>query len=234
MRRGRLAALAVLVLVASSCGVVGSGSDDGAGRPLVVVLFDVSRSTQADGVREGYLAAFDRVLDFAEANEARVVGDVIDENPLAHSTYPVDGAFEGCDAFSENRLTCDGRTAKLRQDLTGTAAALLEPVERPSGTDVHGGVLVAARVFDAYPEAGERYLVVLSDMVERAAWGDEEPVVAPDLAGVSVYVVGAGASGGAMSAHRILEIQRSWQRYFEATGAELSADRYGAALVRFP
>jgi hypothetical protein len=54
------------------------------------------------------------------------------------------------------------------------------------------------------------------------------------LDGVAVYVVGAGASGGEMPADRILAIQREWQAWFEAAGAELPDERYGAALVRFP
>ena len=113
------------------------------------------------------------------------------------------------------------------------AEGLLEPATRPSGTDVRGGVMVAARVFAAYPDAGERYLVVLSDMVEHAAWSEAE-APAPRLDGVSVYVVGAGASGGDMPADAYFRIQRDWQAWFEAAGAHLPDERYGAALVRFP
>jgi hypothetical protein len=221
--------VAALLLLASACASDNAGEVED--RPLVVVLFDVSRSTRAPEVRERYLAAFGQVLDFAQANHASVVGDVIDENPLAHSTYPVDGVFEPCDAFSDNQLVCDGQAAGERDRLTTAAAALLEPVDRPAGTDVHGGVLVAARVFGAYPEAGDRYLVILSDMVERSSW--REAPAPPDLTGVQVYVVGAGATGSRAPAD-ILADQRAWQAFFTSAGADLPDDRYGAALVRFP
>ena len=57
----------------------------------------------------------------------------------------------------------------------------------------------------------------------------------PNLAGVRVYVVGAGVSaGGALPAHRILRAQHVWLAYFAAAGADLPEERYGAALVRFP
>ena len=57
----------------------------------------------------------------------------------------------------------------------------------------------------------------------------------PNLAGVRVYVVGAGVvKSSELPAARILAIQDFWQAYFTASGADLPADRYGAALVRFP
>jgi hypothetical protein len=228
----RLIAAAFVALMA--CSSADAAEGPGADRPLVVVLFDVSRSTQADGVRQRYLDGFARVLDFAQAQGATVVGDVIDENPLAHASYPVQGTFDReCDPLTKNPLVCEAGSARVRDALVASASAVLEPVERPAGTDVRGAALVAARVFASYPEAGERYLVLFSDMVEHAAWS-EGAGPAPDLSGVEVYVVGAGASGGAMDAERILTIQRSWQAFFEEAGATLPDERYGAALVRFP
>jgi hypothetical protein len=56
-----------------------------------------------------------------------------------------------------------------------------------------------------------------------------------NLAGVQVYVVGAGVvTSTELPAERILAIQAFWEDYFAASGAELAPDRYGAALVRFP
>ena len=57
----------------------------------------------------------------------------------------------------------------------------------------------------------------------------------PNLAGVRVYVVGAGlVRSSELPAARILDIQDFWQAFFTASGADLPPDRYGAALVRFP
>ena len=112
---------------------------------------------------------------------------------------------------------------------------------------------LAKRVFDAYPSASQRSLVLLSDMVEhtqrvnvggvgfgdRAATDSLDRLAAqgsiPDLTGVRVYVVGAGVVGSSeLPAARILAIQRFWLGFFADAHADLTEDRYGAALVRFP
>ena len=95
-------------------------------------------------------------------------------------------------------------------------------------------------------------LVVLSDMVARSpqlalnrAFSEanidgtvaelQAQGLVPDIAGVEVYVVGAGvASGDELPGETIVAIQRFWEALFAAAGSELKPERYGAALVRFP
>ena len=110
-----VAAVIVLSLLAGACSAVAKGSEESG--PLVVVLFDVSGSTDSDEIRAGYLETFGRVLDFADEHDGTVIADVVDENPLAHSTYPVNATFEACNALTDNQLTCDtarGRRAMRR------------------------------------------------------------------------------------------------------------------------
>jgi hypothetical protein len=246
-----VAAVIVLALLSGGCSAVAEGSEEAG--PLVVALFDVSGSTDSDEIRAGYLEAFGRVLDVVDERDGTVIADVIDENPLAHSTYPVSATFEACDALTDNRLTCDAEARQTRDEAVATVRRILESEVRPAGTDIHNGLRLAERVFDAYPEADERYLVVFSDMVERSSslnLGRPSLDVArvgsmldelsardqiPDLAGVSVYAVGAGVvAGPELSGDRILAIERFWQGFFQRSGAEWSPERYGAALVRFP
>lgn len=222
-------------------------------RPLVVVLFDVSRSTNRPDIRARYLDAFERVEGWVADQHGTIVGDVIDDDPLAHSTFPIDATFAPCDVFTDNRLTCDARTTEARGAATVEARSILARVPTVGQTDIHDALALAHRVFAAYPDASPRSLVVLSDMVERtsrlsvgrAGFGDDqiEPTLdafaadglIADLNGVSVYVVGAGAASGAgQPAERILTIERFWQAYFTRAGASLSTVNYGAALVRFP
>jgi hypothetical protein len=246
-----VAALIGLALMSGGCAAVAEGSEEAG--PLVVVLFDVSGSTDSDEIRTGYLEAFGGVLDFVDERSGTVIADVIDANPLAHSTFPVNATFEACNALTDNQLTCDTGARHMRDEAVATVRRILEGEERPVGTDIHNGLRLAERVFDAYPEADERYLVVFSDMVERSSslnLGRPSLDVArvgsmldglaardqiPDLAGVSVYAVGAGVvAGPELSGDRILAIERFWQGFFERSGAEWSPERYGAALVRFP
>jgi hypothetical protein len=250
MRAASLVAALIVALALPGCsGQKGADSDT---RRLVVVLFDVSKSTQDPAIRERYLSSFERVVDAVASEHGTVVGDVIDENPLAHSSYPIDATFEACDPLRDNRLVCDARTAKFRGDVTAGAEAILSTIPKRGGTDIHDGLRLAEREFAAYPEATSRSLVLLSDMVEHSSGLDMGPTFdgsrvgsqldaleaggsIPNLTGVQVYVVGAGVvSSAEMPAARILAIQGFWQAYFSASGADLPADRYGAALVRFP
>jgi hypothetical protein len=248
MRAASLVVALAVGLGAAGCSSHGGSSAD-ATRPLVVVLFDVSRSTQDPTIRQRYLSSFERVVDAVSAEHGTVVGDVIDENPLAHSSYPIDATFEPCDPLRDNKLVCDARTKELRDDALAGSEAILNTVPARSGTDIHDGLRLAERVFDAYPEATSRSLVMLSDMVEHSTeipmgrtfdgTSDLDSLLADgsiaQLPGVQVYVVGAGVvTSSELPAERILAIQDFWQRYFAASGAELPPDRYGAALVRFP
>jgi hypothetical protein len=235
----------------SGCGALHVGSREAA--PLVVVLFDVSRSTSDPEVRARYLSTFERVLDTVASEHGTIVGDVIDDDPLAHSTYPIDTTFEACDAFTDNKLVCDARTARARKQVDAQARSILASPPNAAGTDIHDGLTLAQRVFDAYPEAGARSLVLLSDMVERStrlnvagARFDDGSIgstldtfaadgLIPNLRGVSVYVVGAGAlASSSLPPDRFLTIEHFWQAYLARAGANLPSDRYGAALVRFP
>ena len=221
--------------------------------PLVVVLFDVSRSTDDPDVRARYLTTFETVLDQVASTHGTVVGDVIDDDPLAHSTFAISAAFEACDPLTQNRLVCDAGSARTRATAVSAARDILARITGAAGTDIHDGLLLAQRVFDAYPEAGSRSLVLLSDMVEHSARlnvtrvGPDDASIAstidglaaeglvPELRGVHAYVVGAGVSQGTdMPADRFLAIQRFWQAYLSRAGADLPSERYGAALVRFP
>ncbi len=223
--------VAACLLALTGCSALSRASDRGASRPLSVVLLDVSRSTRSPQVRAHYLDAVQRTLDAVIAEHGTIVADVIDENPLAHSTFPIDATFDACNAFTDNRLACEARTAQQRQDVIDQAEAILARQPGSAGTDIYDGVSLAGRVFASYPQASVRRLVICSDMVQRTS--TEPPT--PELGGVTVYVVGAGVlAETALPGERILAIQRFWLRYFARAGSDLSPARYGASLVRFP
>ena len=116
------------------------------------------------------------------------------------------------------------------------------------GTDVFGALTLAEQFYAAYPDSGERTLVVLSDMVQSANgmhlgavedWSEAQlsallaQAPSVDLTGVRVYVVGAGATTlVGMTPIQIEGIQGFWTRWFEEMGA--SVKFYGANLARFP
>jgi hypothetical protein len=244
MSRRIVSVLLLAVMSLTGCSRFSSGTS--APRPLVVVLFDVSRSTRDPSIRERYRATFAQVVDFVSAQHGTVVGDVIDADPLAHSTFPIDATFDACNPLTENRLTCEARATQLRDHVLAEADAILGEVPVGAGTDIHDGISLAGRVFDAYPEATSRSLVLLSDMVEHSerVHGSADPgaVVGglaadgliPNLRGVTVYVSGAGVTSNPGPSQGFLATQAFWQAYFEHAGTVLSGMHYGAALVRFP
>jgi len=237
----------------TGCAAVRAATGGDRSGPLVVVLFDVSRSTSDPSVRARYFDAFQRVLDDVAARHGTVVGDVIDDDPLAHSTYPISASFDACDPLTDNRLACDARAGRTRRDALSTARAILASTDPAAGTDIHDGMALAERVFASYPDATSRSLVLLSDMVERSSRlnlgrprftdasiaptldGLAADASIPDLRRVSVYVVGAGvqASSG-LASERFLLLERFWQTFVTRAGGTLPDARYGAALVRFP
>jgi hypothetical protein len=246
-----LSALLAASFVLTGCSLV--HHDDAEARPLTVVLFDVSRSTRDPDIRARYLAAFGQVVDAAASAHGTVVGDVIDDNPLAHSTYPIDGTFAACDPLTDNKLMCDAAARDTRDQMASSAEQILSETQKVPGTDIQDAVALAQRVFDAYPGASQGSLVLLSDMVEHTkrvsvggmGFGEEAATstldrlathhAIPDLTGVRVYVVGAGVvDSSELPAARILAIERFWLGFFAQAHADLTADRYGAALVRFP
>jgi hypothetical protein len=234
--------IAVLLLVIAAASCTASASES---RPVTVTLFDVSNSTQPEGVRARYDETFGLVLAHLREEGGVLGADIIDSNPLVHGELPIHETFEPC-TITDNSLDCRKRLDAQEQRVREEASAILNRSSR--GTDVFGALELARQFFVAYPGSNDRTLVILSDMVESAnrmhlgaveTWTPTQVAkllaLAPevDLSGVHVYVVGAGATSIAgMSPEQIDGIRSFWTRWFERMGA--SVDFYGATLPRFP
>lgn len=242
----RLIAPSVFVLLLSA----------GCGKPaparVTVVLFDLSASTSAEAIRQQYLTDFGKVLGAMTAGGA-IAADIIDDNPLAHSSYPINETFERYQPMKENKLDYDRRMHEKRDAVIKEAEAIVR--KRPSGrpgTNVLDALQLAERVFLAHKE-DQKLLVIFSDMIEQSRRYDFtgenltaariDQIIArersagrlPDLHDVEVCVAGAGAEkSGGMPAEKFLSIREFWFQYFEAVGANLPKERYGAALLKCP
>ncbi len=171
--------------------------------------------------------------------------DIIDANPMVHGSLPINETFEPC-TINDNSLDCRKRLDEQQRAVRDGASTILSNSSR--GTDVFGALTLAGQFYEAYPDSGERTLVVLSDMVQSAngmhlgaveGWSEAQLSAllaqAPrvDLTGVRVYVVGAGATTLVDTSPMQIEgIERFWTRWFEEMGA--SVEFYGANLARFP
>ena len=182
----------------------------------------------------GTWTAFERVVDASAAAHGTVVGDVIDDNPLAHSTLPDRRRRSRRATRSPTTGSCaTARAQNVRTGLVTSAQQILAETPRSPGTDIQDGVSLAKRVFDAYPDglaalagaalghgrAHARVNVGGVGFGDRAATDSLDRLAAqgsiPDLTGVRVYVVGAGVVGSSeLPAARILAIQRFWLGFF--------------------
>ena len=213
---------------------------------VVVVLFDGSGSAQTDAVRKLYQEAFDQVVKAVRPGDI-LAADVIADHPLTESTFPVNVEFEE----GPNRLVTEARTRQKRADVAKRVRDLLSRPEAVKSTRILDAILVVSRVFRNY-DRPRKVLVLCSDMIEESERYNflRQPPTAtaidrivgeertagrlPELRGVRVYVVGAGAGTySRLPADHHVRVEKFWLQYFKATGAELDKVRYGASLIEF-
>src|SRR5256712_7839051 len=109
---------ALLVLIAAGC-----GGKSAQGR-VTTVLFDLSGSTSAQAIRQQYMRDFTKILD-AVASGGVIAADIIDDNPLAHSTFPINESFDRYEPLKENKLDYERRVPPKRGTAAKQAQALV-------------------------------------------------------------------------------------------------------------
>jgi len=217
-----------------------------------VVLFDLSGSGSRPSIRAAQLDGFSILARAVAAQGGSVYAESIGGNPSAMSTTPVAVSFTPPPQVEGNGLFEKAHAAK---QLEAAVAQAREVLSRPSegGSDIFSALLLAERIFARAGKNERRYLVLFSDMVEHAGRYDfyRQPLdvkatrsvlatlrrsgMLPRLAGVRVYVAGAGVDpNGTLTSARAVAIERFWHSYFRATGATLATGHYSARLVEFP
>src|SRR5574337_418614 len=217
---------------------------------VTVVLFHVTGSTYKGNVRGQYLTDFAKILSGPAAGGI-LVGDVIDDNPLAHPSYPINVSFDPFNPMAENKLDYQRRIRQQRDEVMKTAEALVRrPPSGRLGHNIIDAMQLAESAFATF-HGDHELLVIFSDMIEQSKRYDFtgenltaariDQIVSqersagrvPDLRGVDVCVVGAGASpSGGLAPERLLTIRQFWLTYFQATGAHLPKERYSSALLK--
>jgi hypothetical protein len=216
-----------------------------------VALFDVSASTAAHPIREQYARDFEKIIGLVTSGGI-VAADIIDDNPLAHSTVPINEPFKPRSA-AESNLYYQRRIRAHRARVLQLARSILDKrrSDRP-GSHIFEALHLAERIFATYQDR-QKLLVVFSDMIEQSHRYDfaqenltQERIASiieaerdamriPDLRDVEVCVTGAGAStAGGIPSEQILAIRDFWLRYFGVAGANLPKVRYGATLLACP
>jgi len=224
------------------------------GDKTVFVLFDLSGSTQS--MRKTYENEFEKILATLEAGD-RIIVDRITDRPLAQSTFPVNEEFvkygildkRGNPMFDPlNQKELDAK----RKTILKTVNNLFNSSPNSNATAIIDSLQLAERVFNTYT-GKQKILVIFSDMVEiygqnnftvdnltdskiaQIVAAKSSSVQLPNLSGVKIYIVGAGAGeeNSGINSQRLFNIENFWLTYFTQTGADFTKDRYGAALLEF-
>jgi hypothetical protein len=113
-------------------------------------------------------------------------------------------------------------------------------------TEIINSLNIADKIFHN-EKVRQKILILLSDMIQDSKEYNFDRVKVtneytsriindqkkenriPDLKSVKVYVAGANAS----DSEKFRSIEKFWNRYFVATGADFSLHRYGHSLLEF-
>ena len=158
----RVAVLALFALASVSCSAAAAGDPSDS---VTVVLFDVSNSTGTESVRKRYEETFAMVLDHLRKAGGVLGADIVDANPLVHGGLPINETFEPC-TITDNALECREEHERQERKVLDASAAIL--ANESLGTDIFGALSLAEQFFEAYPGAGDRTIVLLSEMVQFA------------------------------------------------------------------
>lgn len=223
---------------------------------VVFCLFDLSASTEASATRQKYADTFKRIGEKISDGDV-VVADAITDNPLSQSSFPVNESFPNFEPGTDNELLVkkkreefDNQLKQRRERISNTVSALLSDHSRKiNRTKILDAMQLAERVFRTYNQP-RKVLVIFSDMIEesdnynfqrqRLSQAESQRIIEaekkagrlPDLSGARVYVIGS-AVGGQGSSQLYQNMESFWLQYFKAAGADLTKERYGAALLSF-
>jgi len=256
------AVLTALFLLLVGCTTSSPSETRNGPQTCLMAFFDLSVSTgsnksppqesEKQEIRGRYFTEFQRALEECRGGEA-VVGEAITDNPLAEGTLPIDDVLPRFNPLTINRDDFEASLREAIQHIESKVRLLLnrQPTKH---TDIFTSLLLAEKVLNGerFGKAPNKVLILFSDMrqdspaynfdritlTERRAQQILDELKAkgqlPNLSGVKVWVAGAGVSQDApASVDKLLEIQKFWMKYFEACGAQLTAERYGPTLMNF-
>lgn len=220
-------------------------------------LFDFSGSAGGSDVRSRYRDWASTALQPEAGKRSRLgpgdalMAGLITDNSLVQADFPLKVEVTPMDPSKDNPLMAQSRAVKETEGLEKKLDAVFSADPRSKATKIMDAMVLAQQVLKAL-KRDRSVIVVFSDMVEESETYDfrKEKLSAdrigqiiaaekksgrlPDLAGVRVYVWGAGGgSYQGMTSAQILGIRDFWLRYFKEAGADLPAERYLSAPVGF-
>jgi hypothetical protein len=220
----------------------------------VVVLIDRSDSVRTPETRKLYLGSLNTIMSSLKPGDALIAAWITDHS-ATELELPINQTFPPIVSHTRNNLLAQADRDKQLSDfqrnlqkISNEFPSLFDSVGRRKihQTRILDSVQLAKRVFENYP-AGDRILVIMSDMVEESSDANfrrdnltqatTRQIInrlrsanrLPNLTTVKVFVVGASFP----DMDRFYQIRSFWFAFFNAIGAELNDRNYGAGLIRF-
>jgi hypothetical protein len=211
--------------------------------PRVVAVFvDMSGSTN-QARRTVYRNAFEKIYANLQQGDRIIVGTItgrsyIDFKPVVDAEIPKQSIWV-------NRITFEQNLAKTKKDIKSDVKKLLSAKRGTPRTEIINSLNIADKIF--HNEKRQKILIILSDMIQDSKEYNFDRVkvtddyiaeiirdrrkqnLIPKLNDVKVYVAGASAA----DSKKFRSIEKFWNRYFVACGADFSLHRYGHSLLEF-
>jgi len=218
--------------------------ENSAQHPRLIIIF-VDMSASADQARHTVCKeAFEKIYQKLRQGDRVVVGTItsqsyIDFKPTVDEEIPKKTVWV-------NRLQFERAVTDAKEKIRREVNKLLSQKQGTPLTEILESLNIADTIFHGEKER-QKILVILSDMIQdsKEYKFDKEKItdeyiqriikyrqkndLIPNLAGVKVYVAGAGAA----DSDKFREIQTFWARYFAESGADFSPHRYGHSLINF-
>jgi hypothetical protein len=209
---------------------------------VILCFVDMSGSTNK-ARRTGYKEAFEKIYQNLRQGDRIVVGTItgrsfIDFKPVVDAEIPKKSIWV-------NRITYEQNLSKTTKNIQKEVDRLLSRKKGTPRTEILNSLNIADTIF--HNEKRQKILVILSDMVQDSKEYKFDRVkvtdkyianiikyrkkknLVPNLTNVKVYVAGASAD----EAKKFRSIEKFWNRYFTASGADFSSHRYGHSLLEF-
>ena len=211
--------------------------------PRVVAVFvDMSGSTN-QARRTVYRNAFEKIYENLQQGDRIIVGTItgrsyIDFKPAVDAEIPEQSIWV-------NRIAYEQNLAKTKKDIQTAVEKLLSARLGTPRTEIINSLNIADKIF--HNEKRQKILILLSDMIQDSKEYNFDRVnvtdayitkiirdrqkqnLIPKLDDVKVYVAGASAT----DSKKFRSIEKFWNRYFVACGADFSLHRYGHSLLEF-
>ena len=209
---------------------------------VMAVFVDMSGSTN-QARRTVYRNAFEKIYQSLQQGDRIMVGTItgrsyIDFKPAVDAEIPKQSIWV-------NRITYEQNLAKTKKDIQTAVEKLLAQRRGTPRTEIINSLNIADKIF--HNEKRQKILIILSDMIQdskeynfdrvkvtdayttRIIRDRQKQNLIPNLETVKVYVAGASAA----DSKKFRSIEKFWNRYFVAAGADFSLHRYGHSLLEF-